>query len=245
MKKPVGLMLPLLFFSCIRRTEEDSFNKGVGVPKATWAKPEVKVCWEKEVNASDNLITAKARAIVEKAITKEYNLRTNLSFVGWDICRNTASPDVRITDFGANASPANGGNAGGLGTIDIEEFNGKPAPSSRTPVKFNFISACDPFYETGPNFLETCITFISLHEFGHVAALKHEQANPDSTCSLYEEPLKTVNVDTKEIVVTKYDHDSIMNYCKRDKVFLNSIPADQIYLSAGDIEILKKLYPSR
>ena len=91
--------------------------------------------------------------------------------------------------------------------------------------------------------MNACITYLALHEFGHVAGLRHEHARADSTCKKSDELIEEEQMKSEEFSASAaYDPNSIMNYCYRDIVLQEKLQASEIRLSASDIEVIKKLY---
>ena len=86
----------------------------------------------------------------------------------------------------------------------------------------------------------------TVHEFGHVAGLLHEQERAENVnnrlCNEGDGPMAIEDAEyyhLNPIPVGKFDPVSIMNYCHPDSF------KSKFSLSPGDIKTLKTLYPSK
>lgn len=204
-------LLTILFF-----LSSTSFADSISEPTLAWTKNELTVCWldDQELNPSlflkeqikdierteINFKTAdqKFKSIVQKSIQKEYQPEvTGISFIGWKPCDETQHWHVMII------------------TGDGTETRGRTNVGMIHSKSFLFINIGD----TGTSISnEKIIQYTAIHEFGHVAGLRHEhiraEAKKDPLCKEYFEENKVKEKILKSTVYTgAYDPTSVMNYC--------------------------------
>lgn len=87
---------------------------------------------------------------------------------------------------------------------------------------------------------ENLILSIALHEVLHIFGLAHEHIHPNSTCRIEDEP-PLASHDLKEVEVTPYDQDSVMDYCMTKERY--DYEKGPLGLSEGDMATLRRAYP--
>ncbi|TXL06996.1 hypothetical protein BMR08_15115 [Methylococcaceae bacterium CS2] len=165
-----------------------------GYPLDTVVLPylDVPVCWE-DMNNDEYL-----RTKVKDAITGSWEKYSQLKFTGWEKCPKYVDREsfqgirIGVKDQGAHTK--------GLGVRMIGKKNGMVL--NFTMRKWN--SACPAIHGR-----ENCVTWIAIHEFGHALAFAHEQNRVDKPSSCKKGSQGTDG----NVVFTKWDKDSIMNYC--------------------------------
>jgi hypothetical protein len=200
-----------------------------------WPTYQIPVCWTQDVPPSID-----ERAWVRDAVQKFIESNSDYRFNGWDsVCANANSPVIKISV--QDAVPLTSIGYPGTGP---------------TPMRLNFIfsawgNSCASVAIRADNepFREHCIRTIAVHEFLHALGALHEQLDPDLAkkdpdCFKIYHPeadclLGKDACGENPSALTKYDHDSIMNYCRNGTV--NAFYNLPLQLSIGDIDGLKKL----
>lgn len=195
-----------------------------GEPLTKWNKLSLTVCWldDEKIKDSDfhyqtlrtinelesSFIKApdKLKLNIQSAIEREYTKsRTGIHFVGWKSCQMTPSSDVQIligNENDAFEGKASFGRAANINdSYDLIGSNQKAYVYLSTKIKKNIrISQTAAIVST------------AIHEFGHIAGLRHEHIRMESNnCYRTEEaPLNPT------AFFSAYDPSSIMNYCLSD-----------------------------
>jgi len=240
-------------------------NAAIYEPNALWTKSSIKVCFYdqkkqiKETKYSRKKKLAKKQGFmpgfldnfeklaVEKIVKQTFHIdSTHIHFVGWDDCSRSNGNDVIIMK-------ANEVKRFLAKNIKVK-FEGKSS-IGQDGIIHSYTSTDFGIYEKNLSkkavvVLKSFDKFTVRHEFGHLAGLRHEQANrdvlQDTKCVLkragktfdfrqYAEPLGRT-----AIIATDYDYKSIMNYCS-----MILIQKDATYdqdLTEKDKETLRSLY---
>lgn len=235
---------------------------GIYEPHTLWDKREVVTCFysqksqligtnlisydyaKKEMKFLPRALSKSEREQVKRTVMAHYRKDvTGIYFTGFKDCSETASPDLIILEAKGRflilnpsfAGRAVIGDSGAMGILDgMHGFFSKSGKIATVA-------------------LNTVRTTTIVHEFGHVAGLRHEHIHPDAKedpqCQGDSSPINLNKPDKLEkiydtaIFHTDYDHESIMNYCY---YFRRRPEIDQglkFVLSPNDIKTLQEMYP--
>jgi len=240
-----------------------STQAGIYEPHTVWEKQKLTACFfseesHVEITTLKSSVAAKAaygfvpkklsrnkKKKVIEAATREFTPgRTGIHFVGFKDCSETANPDVIVMRAGAKIFLFNDFKWGGMAVIGENGVQGIHSSLGRGYYK----KIKKPAYVVLKSFSPTVI----VHEFGHVAGLRHEHIHPDAqqdeNCLNrrsqvnMDEPEKLEQIRNTAIIFTEYDERSVMNYCH---MMLNSfeINRSSSILSRKDMATLKEIYP--
>lgn len=203
-----------------------------------WDKKEVIVCWQDnspikqhEFSEGDFITLSSYSEIVipgsalkkeiQTLIQAEFTLeKTGISFSGWQSCKGLKSYDLIIITSNLQLGLFDG--EATIGREDDEDSSVK----KKTLKNFVYLN----LYERERLSISTreLVLMTALHEFGHVAGLKHEHIRYTEThgCLIMRES-RAKNTD----FFSAYDPSSIMNYCYTE--FINSFAGFSFYRDVG------------
>jgi hypothetical protein len=174
----------------------DLVERGAVDADAVWkfeeGKPKIIfVCWENPANSF-----AKEMEIVRDAVKASWQAHSKLQFLGWGKCVDR-SPGIRILiKDDAGEGPR------------VRDF-GRKISDLKNGMILNFaFSNWIPGCQEGPK--DTWIARIAVHEFGHAIGFRHEQDRDDT---VGDQCRKLKTGPNPDLILTKYDPKSIMNYC--------------------------------
>ncbi len=223
-------------------------DPGTIEPLVSWNKRSIRVCWRNSalldpIFEKNDFNDLKKQA-VQEIIQKEYTIeRVGIEFIGWQNCNElkTGSYDFEIIqdNFSAKPNPvvqpyrdravegmAFIGEGGGCYRLtENDPFSDEPKVTvgyyyrnakEEKKVYLMFVDLNDIFENSFTSLKRLQST--ALHEFGHVAGLRHEHIRPeamdDPNCRymgkdfvVEEKPYDTTRY------IGEYDPNSIMNYC--------------------------------
>lgn len=180
----------------------------VGEPGSIWPKRSIRVCWSEE--SEPRHFGETPRRAVQSIVQQEYTLaRTGIEFVGWESCSTLSqgTADVQIRQSTKNL----GGffRVWGLASIGVPQDGNAPH------LYLFFDQGLQPNFQMDP--IEH-LQMIALHEFGHLAGLRHEHARPDAKQWEEARCLTGETLDEKVESFGNYDRNSIMNYCWNQQI---------------------------
>lgn len=241
------ILLLLLTSFCSLSAMAGSFS--VGELSAKWNKLAVTVCWLddealnraeyaegtlRRIGNTSSFIKAPddLKANIKSLVNSEYTIdKTGIHFAGWESCKDTPSYDVQI--LVVNDKMIAGGTAS-LGRLaDLNKDYALVNEHQKGFVRLNL-------YDT-PKLKITSVESVlstALHEFGHLAGLRHEHVqSPSIICNLnFERP------GTKTSTFSAYDPSSLMDYCLISLVEIHL--GKNFYVTTGTVTSLPKSLPS-
>lgn len=212
------IIIALLLVSCKSIAPKVSRPEGLAVSKSfLWPDAEAEVCFK-------NKGYAKEKRMIKEAVEREFNGKTSFTFTGFKDCQGKVANRVEL-EFVEGVAPH----------VTPGYPNGASATYKMFTLKFvndNF-SVCRSCKTEDKCLQKVCMNNVTLHEFGHIVGLMHEQDRPDSTCDKH----RGKPHDDARYIGT-YDSDSVMNACN------HSYSVELMSLSEGDIATINKLYGS-
>lgn len=237
---------------------------GIIEPKTVWDKKRIVTCFynsksQLEGTAIESYDIAREKfrfrpkelSKKEKAKVVEVTMRnftedrTGIHFVGWKDCSETQEYDVVVMEA-----------KGKIPVLSSPSFNGR-AVIGEDGVLLQTENGETGFFEKSGKLPIVALTVQKagtiVHEFGHVAGLRHEHIHQDAfddeNCENriipldFDKPESIEKPHDTTLFYTSYDQQSIMNYCW---LIPNHYQLDRnkgVILSQKDIDTLKKFYP--
>lgn len=241
-----------LLFSASALTTAHAGPENLVEPYVVWSKKQVSVCYASSKDftktqlpdsapelreAAITSFTAAQKTLIKTAVTGAYSsAATGIEFVGWEECSKKPESDAYLFHISDAEQPFLGiasiGEAGNYGYVDVPlDQTGKNKsrvfgmfkdPSKKAFVGINTALLSDKIALK----VDDNLKLTAIHEFGHLAGLRHEHADP-TMMVLNEKKIpvsqdlncQTVGFEVKELPfqttfkTSVYDANSIMNYC--------------------------------
>jgi len=213
-----------------------------------WDKKEIKVCWLDNLPVPNNFFSTsqlkeieglgefisldeKNKSIISSSVQSGYTKElTGIHFTGWKTCQTDDGSDVVIL-IGSNGEvgTTSQGQAS-LGRADADDIQ-----KIRGTDKRAFVFLDVGMWEPDTNWIrDDYIKFMALHEFGHIAGLRHEHIRAIEG-EEWHDPL----------FFSVYDRRSVMNYIFMGELEENGLAitvGKKIELSPLDVHGLRCLY---
>lgn len=188
-------------------------DEGYVLSNSIWNTNNIPVCWE-SLNTSNDT----QRNWIRNAVQNSWSANSRVVFEGWGRCNSNSNSNgirIQVRDSGPHVK-ALGKNLNGLRNGMVLNFTYN-----------NWSQGCS-------NNVQFCSEVIAVHEFGHALGFAHEQNREDTPDTCLDDPQGS----NGDIVVGKWDIDSVMNYCNPEW------NAGGV-LSSTDIETVQRFYDSQ
>jgi hypothetical protein len=216
----------ITFFFTLLFVKLGASEFSVAEPLTLWSKNKLKTCWILEDTKTQDLPIEIRKKIssapkgsnlnfeeyqaVKNIIEENFKAEnTGISFYGWNECQNDQA-DVYITTSQKQQPFIGFGSIG-----DGSHFTNVDVDLSTKHKEKSFVYLSRISQSKIQNKLKALQMF-ALHEFGHVAGLRHEhirdEAKNDPNCLLSGAHTKEKK-DLYTVELNEYDPNSIMNYC--------------------------------
>lgn len=196
-------------------------------PSIKWNKNTVTVCWQDNEPLDENLFTESQwiklssasqflqnlaldqKILIQNKVQSEFNQdKTVIGFDGWKSCKETPDADAVLIVVNSTEHPLGRASLGR--SEQLEESRGILPDGKKAFVFINVVEVANSSLNA-----ESELEYTSLHEFGHLAGLYHENTHPqafnDPNCT--EDDLgPDFGMDGIDFLMP-YDSSSIMNYC--------------------------------
>jgi hypothetical protein len=263
--------------------EQTRMNPGVVEPLVSWTKSSIHVCWRDGADTDPTYIQndfkSHQKLAVQAIIQQEYTIdRVGIEFVGWENCKDLPQggydfeiiQDKILSDTNPMVKPFRDASVEGMAFMGegggcyrmtrFDPFRGAEEVTvgyykrNATTNKKVYLLLVDWGGEGNSDYTPVQrLQNTALHEFGHVAGMRHEHIRPeaseDANCKhmgvnfhVTEKPYDTTKM------LGMYDPNSIMNYCWLATMEANSLVMTELpnmsdhslYEKVNRVEISKK-----
>jgi len=237
-----------------------SLQAGIVEPKVLWEKNQITTCFYdkesqlsltrlksrkdtlKDYNFKPRELSRREKKKVMETVLKDFTPeRTGIHFVGWKDCSKTDNPDLIVMEA-----------KGKVPFLTRPTFNGRAVIGEDGLAEQDEHGNFGFFQKTGlvsHLALYTQNKATVIHEFGHVAGLRHEHIHEDSindkNCHKFGVTVDFENLEQPFVTTlfhTEYDSFSIMNYCYLQTQRNRIDREDKLILSQKDVETLQAYY---
>lgn len=238
-----------------------SVTAGIIEPHTLWEKNDLSVCFYeresqlKNTNIESEQVARETFDFVPKKLSKRERVKikeavlrnftpelTGIHFVGFKSCDQMPDADIVVLEGRSKVF-----------LFDTPGFNGRATIGENGIFSIRRVDGVKGFWMKSSKkptvVLRTTKAGTVIHEFGHIAGLRHEHIHEDSindeNCHKYSVTLDFNKLeeqyDSKDIY-TEYDPQSIMNYCWLQTRRNQLAKHDGVILSQKDIDTLRHYY---
>ena len=243
------LLMLIFYILCVFRV-----SAAIVEPLVLWDKLEVKVCfYETQQNLTQTVLQSQSHAIRNYQLSATQYTQKEKELIQSVISANFSNEftGIHFTGFKSCTADLNDSDVLLIKAIYQSPYAyGRPYPG-RASMGQNGILSEEGYKEKGPEKAFVALGSLNrgviVHEFGHLAGLRHEsiveEMNEDPKCESINlsyptrEPL--LNTAVRESL---YDEQSIMNYCHLLDIGLGFNSMTEAILSNKDRETLKYHY---
>lgn len=207
-------------------------------PHVKWAKPNINVCWGTKAHFSETSLSRETKSFkidvedflpfnddqknfIKTLVNTEYtSKKTGIHFEGWKDCNETLNEsDVVLLRVEKHHYPEGSASlANGIAALNYNLSYPIAIEKNYSNLKRYVLLKTyrDPVILKKVSDTES-ISITALHEFGHIAGLRHEHADQDQYRS--DPNCKRQGFWSNDYLSTtskrtsRYDHNSIMSYC--------------------------------
>lgn len=212
---------------------------GLVQPKGIWPNLRIEVCWERPYSEFEQEKQLVRQAIAD-TIEKYSPYRLTDGQKDWPVCDSGSRSRIQVAVEDLVA--LDGKPVGPHSDVGIQSLSYWASQATHVSLDFEFKNGWDVNGQCkAESGRKNCIQVIAVHEFLHALGFLHEQYNTNLQVTnkpCYDRIVGTMKHDfipnDRTWVVTLYDPDSIMNYCRE-------IYSEPPRLSSLDISTLNTL----